>query len=775
MVLKEEGQAGGLGKKVPKSPFFRPSEEKAALLTKRNVIMNNRHHAQRNQGNAEGGGGDSDSEQKSTILGCASNLINAIVGGGIVGLPFAFKMSGFWAGCFLVVFVGIMTDKSLRLLIETAKHVHVPSYETVAEAAYGKTGFWFVACSMFLMAYGAMLTYLMIVKDTFSAIIFGHGDNVMEDSGEDDELDGDDSSDGWTLKQKKRILLCVVSSLVMFPVSCQRDMADLAKTSRMNVAMQIIMTFVVVYLSIQRITSTDSTDEDFIQAAAATTTTTTTSLNDDFSSDGVEMDRPPPTNPYEVLTTSFVHPSTIFVGVGVLSFQYVCQHPCFIIAGSLRSPTKQRWSVVTRMAVTTAGVLALLMGVSGYLAYGEMTDGNILNNLPMIAAGAEETTSTTTKTTTKTNATLILSNIARGLLGTTMLFVYPLESFVARHALVVFLFKGRSAHEGDDTTVLDRRDRRIILTCALYLAALVPAVIFDELGDVLAVTGALAGSSLSYFAPGCIYLAIHGSRFLQLSTSFYGRKKVLGERSDGTMQSVPALPSTTKNGKDSETIPLYCESIRPEASTREDSSWFVAFSKTILFYSTGMPVWIYIASWGKQSLTTHVSDLALQSPHPIRIGNVRFARAKLLRGGTGAPEGTHTVVMLQRPLSQRGKTKNITATKVIDYDDEDDDQGPVETRLIRSDSLPLGSKAKRVSDGQIIAISGGSLPRSYVDTTDDDDDDGESDIKGYRSIKGGVTSKATISSSKIIQRQLDEDQYALEDDPQTVPPSVWDF
>jgi len=608
----------------------------------------------------------------------------------------------------------------------------------------------------------------MIVKDTFSAILFGHGDIIIEEDSGEDEVDGDDH-DGWTLKQKKRILLCVVSSLIMFPVSCQRDMADLAKTSRMNVSMQIIMTFVVVYLSIQRITSTDSTDEDYTQTA----TTATKSLNDDFSSDEVEMDRPPPANPYEVLTTSFVHPSTIFVGVGVLSFQYVCQHPCFIIAGSLRSPTKQRWSVVTRMAVTTAGVLALLMGVSGYLAYGEITDGNILNNLPMIT-GAEEMAATTT-TTTITNATLVLSNIARGLLGTTMLFVYPLESFVARHALVVFLFKGRSAHEGDDTTVLDRRDRRIILTCALYLAALVPAVIFDELGDVLAVTGAFAGSSLSYFAPGCIYLAIHGSRFLQLSTSFYGRKKVLGESPDDTMQSVPASPSTTKNGNGSETIPLYCESMRPEATTREDSSCFVRCSKTILFYSTGMPLWIYIASWGKQSLTTHVSDLALQSPHPIRIGNVRFARAKLLRGGTGAPEGTHTVVMLQRPLSQRGKTKNITATKVIDYDDEDDDQGPVETRLIRSDSLPLGSKAKRVSDGQIIAISGGSLPRSYVDTTDDDDDDGESDIKGYRSIKGGVTSKATISSSKIIQRQLDEDQFALEDDPQTVPPSVWDF
>ena len=121
MVLKGGG-------KVPKSPFFRPSEEKAALLTKKNVSrIRHRQHDQGDStdGDSDGGGG----EHKSTILGCASNLINAIVGGGIVGLPFAFKMSGFWSGCFLVVFVGLMTEKSLRLLVETAKHVHVPSYE----------------------------------------------------------------------------------------------------------------------------------------------------------------------------------------------------------------------------------------------------------------------------------------------------------------------------------------------------------------------------------------------------------------------------------------------------------------------------------------------------------------------------------------------------------------------------------------------------------------------------------------------------------------------
>ena len=110
-------------------------------------------------------------------MGCTANVINAIVGSGIVGLPFAIKQAGFVAGIGLVILAALLTEKSLRLLVETAKHAHVPSYETVAEAAFGRYGFLFVSVNMFINAYGAMLSYLMIVKDTFSAVLGVEPDN----------------------------------------------------------------------------------------------------------------------------------------------------------------------------------------------------------------------------------------------------------------------------------------------------------------------------------------------------------------------------------------------------------------------------------------------------------------------------------------------------------------------------------------------------------------------------------------------------------------------
>ena len=61
--------------------------------------------------------------------------------------------------------------KSLRLLIETAKHVGVPSYERLAEASFGKMGFNTISFAMFIMSYGAMVGYMIIIKTKLGTVI----------------------------------------------------------------------------------------------------------------------------------------------------------------------------------------------------------------------------------------------------------------------------------------------------------------------------------------------------------------------------------------------------------------------------------------------------------------------------------------------------------------------------------------------------------------------------------------------------------------------------
>ena len=174
----------------PKSPFFQPSTPQTATTR-----AGSSQHAKHRQPRVVV------EERKSSLLGCTANLVNAIIGSGIVGIPYAIRNAGFVAGLVLIVGCALLTDKSLRLLVETAKHATTPSYETLAEAAFGRTwGFGFIAVNMFIMAYGAMLSYLMIIKDTFAVAC------------------GVDPADA----HMKQALLCVISLVIVVPLSSQR-------------------------------------------------------------------------------------------------------------------------------------------------------------------------------------------------------------------------------------------------------------------------------------------------------------------------------------------------------------------------------------------------------------------------------------------------------------------------------------------------------------------------------------------------------------------------
>jgi hypothetical protein len=54
-------------------------------------------------------GGASVPLKKSGIFGTSSNLVNSIVGAGIIGIPYAFKQSGLVAGVVLLSLVAYMT------------------------------------------------------------------------------------------------------------------------------------------------------------------------------------------------------------------------------------------------------------------------------------------------------------------------------------------------------------------------------------------------------------------------------------------------------------------------------------------------------------------------------------------------------------------------------------------------------------------------------------------------------------------------------------------
>ncbi|KAL3795824.1 hypothetical protein ACHAWO_011990 [Cyclotella atomus] len=477
-----------------RSPFFRPSNPRLSTIktpsgTKRPAVVINDVPVK-------------DEEKKSSLLGAWANLCNVTIGAGIVGLPYAIKEAGLITGTAMIIMCAIMTDYSLRQVITTGKRANVNSYETLLEATFGRPGFVFLSLNMFFLSYGAMLAYLTIIKDVLP-ILFGIApdDDVM-----------------------KRVVMAISSLVVILPLSMQRDMADLEKTSRLNVFLNLALVGIVTWYS----PVVESVD---VKGGLT-----------------------------EVIRQEMVWDTKrFFVGFGVASFAFVCQDSSFIIAGSLDNPTKSRWKIVTRAAMSTCCTLELIIGLGGYLAYQEHTLGNVLNNMEIHHWSGL---------------------VSRAILATTMFFAYPMNLYIARHACVVLCFEGISAHEGDDHTVLLRNDRRVILTWVLFIASLVPALLNINTGLILSATGAIGGSSLAYIGPGITFIAVYNAEFVGLIRTRWPSSRYLWR-----------YPSVADN-RHEQTMP------------------FGVFTWYLLL----MPLWSSMAQLGQNKMSEYIEKEELISP-----------------------------------------------------------------------------------------------------------------------------------------------------------------
>jgi hypothetical protein len=255
---------------------------------------------------------------------------------------------------------------------------------------------------------------------------------------------------------------------------------------------------------------------------------------------------------------------------------------------------------------------------------------------------------------------------------------------------------------------------------------------------------------------------------LELSKLFFGRE---------------FLSNTNCNSYDEELIPLAqsSDAISDNSGSSEkvpsddaDGRLCKAL-KVMLWYLLGMPIWIRLASIGKGSLTNYVTEMALKSPHPIRIGNVRFARAKVLGG-----DSYTRVVMLQRNNHPSTRNKNLSAafanatalsedpTTTYDVDQRFDS---LSTRLLRADSLPKFSrdsyKMQTMRDGTIVALPPLAFyqPKQTSDTNNPN--------KDYQSINQKIGAMAKSAANQ--QQSIEGDDIAIEDDPQGDPPRALDF
>eukprot|EP00659_Diplonema_papillatum_P018281 gene18281-28177_t len=143
------------------------------------------------------------------------NFVNSIIGAGIIGLPFALEEGGLILGVILLLVAGYLTFYSVRLLIELGDKMGEHEYEGLCRALLGKGGFYVASLSMGFFAYGAMLTYLIIIGDTMAPVL--------------------QSWTGVDLLGNRTAVILICGCCICLPLSSLRDIGKLGKTSAVSI------------------------------------------------------------------------------------------------------------------------------------------------------------------------------------------------------------------------------------------------------------------------------------------------------------------------------------------------------------------------------------------------------------------------------------------------------------------------------------------------------------------------------------------------------------
>ena len=81
------------------------------------------------------------------------NYINAIIGSGIIGMPYAIREAGLVLGLGGLCLVAWMTDYSMILMLKGAAIADTNSYQDLMAAAFGRVGFGILSVIQFMFPF----------------------------------------------------------------------------------------------------------------------------------------------------------------------------------------------------------------------------------------------------------------------------------------------------------------------------------------------------------------------------------------------------------------------------------------------------------------------------------------------------------------------------------------------------------------------------------------------------------------------------------------------
>ncbi|XP_004674653.2 PREDICTED: putative sodium-coupled neutral amino acid transporter 11 [Condylura cristata] len=250
------------------------------------------------------------------------NVVNSIIGSGIIGLPYSMKQAGFPLGILLLFWVSYVTDFSLVLLIKGGALSGTDTYQSLVNKTFGFPGYLLLSVLQFLYPFIAMISYNIITGDTLSKVF--------------QRIPGVDPENLFIGRHFVILLSTVAFTL---PLSLYRDIAKLGKISLVSTILTSLILGIVMARTVSLSPHIPKTEDAWVFAK-----------------------------------------SNAIQAVGIMSFAFICHHNCFLIYGSLEEPTVTEWSRIIHVSTLVSVFISVLFAICGYLTFTGFTQGDLFEN-----------------------------------------------------------------------------------------------------------------------------------------------------------------------------------------------------------------------------------------------------------------------------------------------------------------------------------------------------------------------------------------------------------
>ncbi|XP_075048755.1 solute carrier family 38 member 6 [Mixophyes fleayi] len=263
------------------------------------------------------------------------NLMNAIMGSGILGLSYAMANTGIIGFSILLLIVAILAAYSIHLLLRLCIQTAVMSYEDLGLVAFGSIGKILVASTILIQNIGAMSSYLFIIKSELPATVAGF-------------LSGDHSG-AWYLDG--RLLLIITSVCIVFPLAMLPKIGFLGYTSSLSFFFMVYFAIVVVI------------KKWYIPCPLPLNHTLTY----------MEM-----SNSSECKAKLFEFSKESAFALPTMAFSFLCHTSVLPIYCELKSPSKSRMQNVANIGISLSFLIYFISALFGYLTFYDKVDSELL-------------------------------------------------------------------------------------------------------------------------------------------------------------------------------------------------------------------------------------------------------------------------------------------------------------------------------------------------------------------------------------------------------------